>query len=143
MKSNKEKIKKLYFEKKLKQKEIAIKLKISTNLVSRIVRADSRYEEESKNRKLENKKKHNKQIQNIVEEKRKNNNPNDYILLKAMHDQASRELSGERKPISDRAFRDWNTSAYRYDYKTKSYILKKEITTGQDVPTRVNWKNFV
>ena len=62
----------------------------------------------------------------------------DYAILKQAHEQASRELSGGRKPISNRAFRDWNPS--KYNEKSKSYVLRKGINVGADVPKRINWK---
>ena len=58
-----------------------------------------------------------------------------------MHIQASRELSGG-KNISNRAFRNWNSSIYKYNDKTKSYYLKKGIVTGFDVPKKINWKSY-
>lgn len=146
MDTNKDRIIKLYFENNYLQVDIAKEIQVSTNYVSKVLKQDERFKKEKDARKEKNKLKHNKQIQYKVEEKRKiakSLNSSDDLILKAMHEQASRELSGGRKPISDRAFRDWNTSAYRYDYKTKSYILRKEINAGADVPTRVNWKNFV
>ena len=51
------------------------------------------------------------------------------------------ELSGGRKTISNRAYRDWNTSIYNYNEKSKSYVLKKEVTVGADVPKRIKWSN--
>lgn len=143
MKSNKNEILKLYFESKLKQVEIAGKLNISKNAVSKILKLDERYQKEKDYRKQLNKKKHNKQIQNNVEQHRKikqSANELDYYILKSMHEQASKELSGGRKPISDRAYRDWNSSAYKYNENSKCYVLKKGINVGADVPKRVNWK---
>ena len=69
MKSNKEEILKLYYEEKLKQVKISEILGISKNAVSKTVRKDNRYENEKNIRKQLNKKKHNKQIQSIVENK--------------------------------------------------------------------------
>ena len=51
-----------------------------------------------------------------------------------MHNQASKELSGGAKNISNRAYRDWNVSAYKYNKQNKCYELKKGIVTGIDVP---------
>lgn len=56
-----------------------------------------------------------------------------------MHDQASRELSSGRT-ISNRAFRNWNSSIYQYNEKSKSYVLKKGIKVSSDVPKRIDWK---
>ena len=66
----------------------------------------------------------------------------EYALLRQTHEQASRELSGGSKQISNRAFRDWNTSIYKYNEKSKSYVLRKGIIVGADVPKRISWKNF-
>ena len=54
--------------------------------------------------------------------KRTKKGTDDYAVLKEMHQQASRELSGGTKPISNRAFRNWNTSIYRYNDKSKGCI---------------------
>ena len=97
---------------------------------------------EKNNRKQQNKIKHNKQIQNIVETKRKVvqfNNEVDCSVLKAMHEQDVRVLSGGRKPMNNRAFRDWNSSVYKYSKNDKSYVLKQGITAGYDVPKKIKW----
>lgn len=146
METNKDKIIKLYFEENYLQVDIAKEIQVSTNYVSKVLKQDERFKTEKLARKEKNRLKHNKKIQSKVEEKRKrikSSNSCDDLILKEMHDQASRELSGGKKPISDRAFRNWNTSAYKYNYKSKCYVLRKEIVTGIDVPKRVNWKNFV
>ena len=135
----KEKILELYFIDKLKQKDIATKLQVSKYIVSRTVSKDSRYKIEKSRRKLESKQKNNKDTINYIKNKR-NNNQIDYLYLKAQHEQASRELSQGGKTISNRAYRDWNSSAYKYDKKTKSYVLRKNITAGSDVPKRISWK---
>lgn len=51
------------------------------------------------------------------------------------------ELSGDRKPINNRAFRDWNSSIYKYNERNKSYVLKKSINVGADVPRQIKWSN--
>ena len=56
-----------------------------------------------------------------------------------MHEQARRELSGGNRPISNRAFRNWNTSIYKFNEKSSSYVLKKGINVGADVPKRIKW----
>lgn len=136
-----EQILNLYFVDKLKQKEIATKLNISKYKVSRTVSNDNRYSEEKIRRKEINKKKHNEDSKKRVREARNRKNALlEYDNLKRDHIQASIELSAGNKTINNRAFRDWNLSAYEYDKKTKSYILKKEIVTGSDVPKRISWK---
>lgn len=131
----------LYFIEKMLQKDIAKKVNISESSVCRIIKKDQRYMQEKENRKRLNKIKRNKDIQRRVEGNRKKNS-SDIQILKKMHEQASLELSGGNKPISNRAFRDWNTSAYKYNYKNKCYELKKDISTGVDVPKRIKWTAF-
>ena len=137
-----EKIKYLYYTDKMLQKDIANELDISRATVSRIIRKDPRYIEEKNNRKRLNKIKHNKDIQKRVEEKRKNTSDLDYQIMKKMHEEASLELSGGRKPIGDIAFRNWNKSAYKYDSKNNRYVLKKEINAGVDVPKTIKWNRY-
>lgn len=140
MMSNRNKILQLYFDKKLNQTEIAKMLNISNNAVSKVLKAEPRYQEEKNNRKQLNKIKRNKDIQRRVEKKRRQTNSSDIQAIKRMHEQASLELSGGKKTMSNRAFRDWNSSAYKYNKKNKSYELRKGITAGADVPKRINWK---
>lgn len=137
-----EKVKYLYYINKMLQKDIANELDISRATVSRIIRKDPRYIEEKNNRKRLNRIKHNKDIQRRVEEKRKNTNDLDYQIMKKMHEEASLELSGGRKPIGDIAFRNWNKSAYSYDSKNNRYVLKKEINAGVDVPKTIKWNRY-
>lgn len=142
MMSNRDKILQLYFDEKLNQTEIAKILNISNNAVSKVLKADHKYQEEKNNRKQLNKIKRNKDIQRRVEKKRKQTNSSDIQIIKKMHEQASLELSGGTKPISNRAFRNWNSSVYKYNSRNQSYELKKGINAGADVPKRINWRAF-
>lgn len=136
-----DRVKELYFDYQYKQIEIAKELNVSSKYVSKILIQDSRYKAEKEKRKEKSIRKHNQKTKEYIRSKRKQNSIDiEYALLRQAHEQASRELSGGRKPISDRAFRDWNTSAYRYDYKSKSYVLKSGIVVSSDVPKRINWE---
>lgn len=128
----------LYFTQNMKQKEIAEKLNISKYIVSRTLAKDSRYKQEKERRKEISIKKHNEKKAESVIRKRQNSQ-NDYAILKNQHIQASLELSGGKVPIGNRAFRDWNSSIYRYDKKTKSYKLKSDVVATYDVPRRIKW----
>ena len=133
----------LYFKEKYKQKDIAIKLNISKYKVSRIVSKDNRYKEEKIERKEKSKAKNKKEtIEYMKNKRRSSSSKTDYDFIRAQHDQASRILSGGRKPINNKTYRDWNTSIYQYNEKTKSYNLKKGINVGFDVPKKISWKNF-
>ena len=69
--NNKEKIIDLFFDKKLLIVEIAGKLNITKQYVSKIVRQDFRYTQERENRKLKNKEKQKKRVKNYIYNKRK------------------------------------------------------------------------
>lgn len=134
----KEIIVELYFTNKMKQKDIAEKLNISKYIVSRVLSKDARYEQEKASRKELSIKKHNEKKAESVIRKRKQKQ-SEYAILKNQHIQASLELSGGKKSIGNRAFRNWNSSIYRYDNKIKSYKLKSNIVTTYDVPKKIKW----
>lgn len=127
----------MYFNYQMKQKDIANVLHISKYKVSRIISKDSRYIEEKERRKAQNKIKHENDKKEQVYLKRKNEQIA-YEAMKLLHIQSSIELS-HKSSISNKAFRDWNSSVYEYNSKTKKYNLKKNIITGIDVPKTVKW----
>ena len=131
-----QKILELYFIKKLKQKDIAEKLKISKYKVSRTVTKDVRYITEKDERKARSKEKHSENTKRIVKRRRevvKFKNNSDDLILKNMHNQASRELS-KPKRLSNMAYRNWNKSAYTYNQKRKGFEFRKELGRSRDVP---------
>lgn len=140
---DKEEILNLYFIEKYKQTEIVQVTGISKSTVNRIIMLDERYSEEKVRRQNANKLKNRNETINYINKVRKSKSKDTvYENLKKQHMEASRELSGGRKPISNRVFRDWNTSIYKYNEKNKCYVLKKGIIVGADVPKRISWKNF-
>lgn len=130
----------MYFKKKMKQIDIATKLGISKYKVSRVISKDPRYKDEKENRKIENKKKNIEYTKSYMKQKWGNREQDTYAVLNNMHDQAVRELSGAKNHISNRAFKNWNSSIYKYNEETKSYVLKRGITVGADVPKRIDWR---
>lgn len=125
-----------YFNEKKSQIEIARELNVSKYKVSRVVSKDVRYPIEKENRKKQNKKKNIEFTKKYMTLKRKQKVLGaEYALLRKAHEQ------GGSIPISNRAFRNWNTSIYRYNEKNKSYVLKKGINVGADVPKRIKWSN--
>lgn len=131
-----DKIVDLYFNKKMKQAEIADLLNIAKSTVSKIVRKDSRFITEKERRKSANKAKHNKNIQKRVEEKRKSTqlkNSVDNLILKNLHTQDSIELS-DRKRLTNESYREWNYSAYKYNPSRKRYEFREELGRSNDVP---------
>ena len=139
MSNNRDLILKLYFTDKLRVVDISKQLEISKSAVTQVLQQDEKYIYEKEVRKKQNKIKHNREIQKRVENKRKEKSSSDFQILKIMHEQASLELSGGKKTISNRAYRDWNPSIYKYNEKCKCYMLKSAIKVGADVPIKINW----
>ncbi len=140
---NKSEILDLYFIKQYKQIDISKLLDVSSSSVNRIIMADERYLEEKKRRHDANRAKNKEKTINYINQTR-NNKGCDIVYegLKKLLEDDRRELSGGRKPICDRAYRDWNTSIYNYNEKSKSYVLKKGIIVGYDVPKRIEWSGM-
>lgn len=125
----------LYFEECLKQNDIAKRLGISNSKVSRIVTKDGRYPEEKERRKEISKIKHSESAKRIMKKKReriKFEKNADDLLLRKMHNQASMELSKNSR-LSDMAYRNWNTSAYKYNEEKKRYEFREELGRSYDV----------
>lgn len=139
--SNKEKIIDLFFNKKLSIIEIAEKLNITKQYVSKIARQDLRYTQERENRKQKNKEKQKKRVKDYIYNKRKKERQERLnAMVEIQHIQASMELSG-RNTINNRAYRNWNSSIYEYHNKTKDYRIKKdyEDKVSYAVPKKIKW----
>ena len=111
----------LFFEKKLQPMEIASRLNVSKSYITKIIKSDTRYDNEKVARKALNKEKNKAykiQFMNAKREKEKNNKVLDAFLIR-QHIQAATELSQKVSGMSNRTFRKWNSSAYIYD-PTKS-----------------------
>ena len=130
----------MYFKEKMKQIDIATKLGVSKYKVSRVISRDPRSKDEKENRKIENKKKNIEYTKSYMKQKWANREQDTYAVVNNMHDQAVRELSGAKNHISNRAFRNWNSSIYKYNEGAKFYVLKKGITVGADVTKRIDWR---
>ena len=55
-------------------------------------------------------------------------------IVKKQHIQAVSELSAGKAMISNRAFREWNKSAYRYNKKKKCYEFDKKLGKSYAIP---------
>lgn len=141
MNNKKDKILFLYFEKHLNIIKISNELNVSKQYVSKIVRKDERHSEESLNRKKQNKQKQIERNKKCIQKKRKQDYENRLIAsIELQHIQAVTELSG-RKYINNRAFRNWNTSIYKFNYRTKEYQVKNEFKTKTSyaIPQKIKW----
>jgi len=130
--SNKEQIIKLFYIKHLKPVDIALELNISNAYVSKIIKKDSRYNDEKTQRKQLNKLKHKEQTIEYIKLKQQHNKDS-YEALKSQMKKDAAELSYYFN-ISDCNFRKANSSAYHYNSKKKRFEINKKLKVGFDVP---------
>lgn len=136
--SNKEKILDLYYNQHLKQNEIAKLVGISTQYVSKVVRADKRNKEEKEKRKTENSENRKVYLQEYFKTyDRPKKDDNSYEQMVAQQRQDSLELSFGNNIISDYAFAKWNSSAYHTNSKG-NLVLNRNLKVGFDVPKSIN-----
>ena len=132
----KEQILDLYFNKHLKQIEIAEIVNASQQYISKIIKKDGRYENEKSSRKSSNAEK-----RKIAQAEYQKN----YVRKKEKdiaYEQDSIELSYTPHPISDYAFKKANSSIYTYDSIKNQFVMLKGIKAGFDAPKRISMKAF-
>ena len=135
---NRENILDLYFNKHLKQKEIATIVAVSKQYVSKVIKADSRCKEEKQTRKDENAIKRKDYLKEYYKNyDRPKIEDNSYEQLQALLYQDSLELSYSSSNINDYAFAKYNLSIYHRD-KNGNLKLNKGIKVGNDVPKTIN-----
>ena len=135
---NRENILDMYFNKHLKQKEIATIVGVSKQYVSKVIKADSRYAEEKQTRKDENAIKRKDYLKEYYKNYDKPKiEDNSYEQLQALLYQDSLELSYSSNNINDYAFAKHNSSIYHRD-KNGNLKLNKGIKVGNDVPKTIN-----
>ena len=135
---NRKNILDLYFNKHLKQKEIATIVGVSKQYVSKVIKADSRYSEEKQTRKDENAIKRKDYLKEYYKNyDRPKKEDNSYEQLQALLYQDSLELSYSSSNINDYAFAKYNLSIYHRD-KNGNLKLNKGIKVGNDVPKTIN-----
>lgn len=135
---NQENILDLYYNKHLKQKDIATAIGVTKQYVSKVVNADERCKQEKQTRKDENA----IQRQNYMKEyfksyDRPKKEDNSYEQLQALLYQDSLELSCSNSNMNDYTFAKYNPSIYHRD-KNGNLRLNKGIKVGSDVPKTIN-----
>lgn len=136
--SNKEQILNLYYNKHLKQKEIADIVGTSTQYVSKVVRADSRINQEKECRKQTNSEKRKIYMQNYFKTyNRPKKEDLAYQQMIAQLEQDILELSFSNNIISDYAYAKWNSSTYHTNSKG-NLVLNRNLKVGFDVPKTIN-----
>ena len=135
---NRENILDLYFNKHLKQKEIATIVGVSKQYVSKVIKTDSRCKKENQIRKDENAIKRKDYLKEYYKNyDRPKIEDNSYEQLQALLYQDSLELSYSSSNINDYAFAKYNLSIYHRD-KYGNLKLNKGIKVGNDVPKTIN-----
>ena len=135
---NRENILDLYFNKHLKQIEIATIVGVSKQYVSKVIKADSRCKKEKQTRKDENAIKRKDYLKEYYKNYDKSKiEDNSYEQLQALLYQDSLELSYSSSNINDYAFAKYNSSIYHRD-KNGNLKLNKGIKVGNDVPKTIN-----
>lgn len=137
--SKKDKIISLYFEEKMSSIDISKKVNVVQSYITKVIKQDSRYDAEKQRRKNENKiKRKNFNKENMQKVRKRNSLANE--ILKVQHIQASCELSG-RKTINNRAFRNWNSSIYKFHDRSREYRIKEEMKdkVSYAVPKKIKW----
>ncbi len=135
----KEQILDLYFNKHLKQKQIAETLNCTQQYVSKIIKKDERYQTEKNSRKSINAEK--RKIFQAEYQKsyiRSSRKDNLYEQLLAIQAQDALELSYNAHPLSDYACKKANSSIYRYDSNKNQYVMQKGIKASIDLPRRIS-----
>ena len=135
---NRENILDLYFNKHLKQIEIATIVGVSKQYVSKVIKADSRCKKEKQTRKDENAIKRKDYLKEYYKNYDKSKiEDNSYEQLQALLYQDSLELSYSSSNINDYAFAKYNLSIYHRD-KNGNLKLNRGIKVGSDVPKSIN-----
>lgn len=135
---NRENILDLYYNKHLKQKDIATMIGVTKQYVSKVVNADVRSEKEKQTRKENNAKKRQDYLKEYFKNyDRPKKEDNSYEQLQALLYQDSLELSYSSSNINDYAFAKYNLSIYHRD-KNGNLKLNRGIKVGSDVPKSIN-----
>lgn len=135
---NQENILDLYYNKHLKQKDIATMVGVSKQYVSKVVKADSRCKKEKQTRKDKNAIKRKDYMKEYFKSyDRPTREDNSYKQLQALLYQDSLKLSYSNSNINDYAFAKYNSSIYHRD-KNGNLRLNKGIKVGSDVPKTIN-----
>lgn len=139
----KEQILDLYFNKHLKQTEIAKKVNASQQYISKIIKKDERYEDEKSSRKSSNAEK--RKIAQAEYQKnyvRKKDKDIAYEQLLAQQRQDALELSYNSHPLSNYAFKKANSSIYTYDSIKNQFVMIRGIKAGIDAPKRISMNAY-
>lgn len=131
---SKDKIIKYFYEEHMPVKEIASAINTSEAYITKVIKQDKRYSNEKTFRKNIAYEKRKKDQSNFIKNKRERQSLEDnYLAMKAEHNQAVSELS-DRKHLTNENYRKWNYSAYKYNPSKHRYEFDKKLGRSYDVP---------
>ena len=135
--NTKEQILDLYYNRHLKQNEIAKIVEKSCPYVSKVVKADNRNKQEKETRKKTNAENRKVYLQEYFKTyDRPKKDDNSYKQMLAQQKQDAMELSYSNN-MSDYAFAKWNSSAYHTNSKG-NLVIDRKLKVGFDVPKSIN-----
>ena len=136
----KEKILSLYYEQHLKQVDIANKLGITKQYVSKVINQDNRNVCEKESRKQANKEKRKKYLKRyFLSYDRPKKEDNSYEQLLAQQRQDMEMSYSNKGKISDYDYLKWNRSAYEQN-KNGNMVLDKSLKVGFTTPKHISMK---
>ena len=133
-----EEILEMYFDKHMKQKDIAKFFNVSNQYISKVVRKDERYYQEKQKRHQEAKRRkaeYNKQYFETYERKIDKSDREDYEILQAQLDNDSRLMSKHSFKISNDSYVQSNLGAYTQD-KKGNLVVDGNINTSYALPKK-------
>ncbi len=135
--NTKEQILDLYYNRHLKQNEIAKIVEKSCPYVSKVVKTDNRNKQEKETRKKTNAENRKVYLQEYFKTyDRPKKDDNSYKQMLAQQKQDAMELSYSNN-MSDYAFAKWNSSAYHTNSKG-NLVIDRKLKVGADIPKSLN-----
>ena len=134
MSVSKEDIIQLFYTEHLTVKDIADIVNTSSAYITRVIKTDSRYNDEKEFRKSVSKGKRKIVQNNFIKNKRETKRLEDnYSIVKTQHIQAAKELS-QGKYLTNENYRKANYSAYKYNPSKKRYEFDSKLGRSYAVP---------
>lgn len=135
--NTKEQILDLYYNRHLKQNEIAKIVEKSCPYVSKVVKTDNRNKQEKETRKKTNAENRKVYLQEYFKTyDRPKKDDNSYKQMLSQQKQDAMELSYSNN-MSDYAFAKWNSSAYHTNSKG-NLVIDRKLKVGADIPKSLN-----
>ena len=137
-KETKDKIIDLFYEKHLRQSDIAEQLKVAKSYITKVIQKDSRYIEEKESRKAKNKEKNKIQkrvcAKNRREKEKQERQEYEKLMLLINNDNV---ILSTKKKENDLQDAKWNRSVYEYDENSSDLVLNPNVNAGYNLAKRV------